>query len=152
MSGRAEMHAPITTFHHISSVVMPVLYSTSVCGFVYVCTVARFLGKKLQYQNPWTQVPRTTVSMFCNDQLTSNVFPRIWGHPYWIRPCVRTWRRAYAWLCGIWTRICYNNLVLTSKCVVTHEHDLMRKLLIVGAPIGQTDMCCRSDRCVSFTA
>jgi hypothetical protein len=35
--------------------------------------------------------------------------------------------------------------MLTPKCAVTHEHDLMQKLLVVEAPTGQTGMYCRSD-------
>jgi hypothetical protein len=30
--------------------------------------------------------------------------------------------------------------MLTPKCAVTHEHDLVHKLLVAGAPTGQTSM------------
>jgi hypothetical protein len=41
---------------------------------------------------------------------------------------------------------CY---LLTPERAVTDEHDLVHKLLIVGAPTGQTDMCRRSDWCAT---
>jgi hypothetical protein len=41
--------------------------------------------------------------------------------------------------------------VLTPEHAITHEHDLMQKLLVTGALIGQTDMCRRSDRCATST-
>jgi hypothetical protein len=36
--------------------------------------------------------------------------------------------------------------VLTPQYVVTHEHDLVQKLLVAEAPTGQTGICCLSDR------
>jgi hypothetical protein len=42
--------------------------------------------------------------------------------------------------------------LLTPERVVTHEHDLVQKLLIVGVPTGQIGICCRSDHCAASTA
>jgi hypothetical protein len=41
---------------------------------------------------------------------------------------------------------------LTLEHAVTHEHNLMQKLLVAGAPTDQTGMCRRSDRCVASAA
>jgi hypothetical protein len=39
--------------------------------------------------------------------------------------------------------------LLTAERAITHEHDLVQKLLVTGAPTSQTGMCCRSDRCAA---
>jgi hypothetical protein len=42
--------------------------------------------------------------------------------------------------------------MLTPERTVTHEHDLVQKLLVTGAPTDQTGICCQSDRCAASAA